>query len=390
MGRPPSLERWGTLPSCKRWIKKTASKRGKIKRDRLRKQERNGEGDMLSKGKKGEEIEAREREGKELRHVEGMMESQGKRKENEELHDRVGREGKFFPELFSIELHHGREISYDMYVGGKVTYIDNCDKDLMSLPVISDIVEAVGYIERFMNYYFKIPNMNLSNGLKQIQSDFDVQSMFNFVPKDKVIEMYIEELTTEKAKEKNCEGPKKSQGKSVADVGENDTKGDVGEGDVGEGNTEVFFDVLISLEGNVEEENEEATEEDDSDFEESEYGSDADNPVFSKFDERDYEQRSVRQSEQSREREEEQREEEFDTANMEQNVIDDLDYNSDALESVHSSDDERGKEHERFPEFNKKTYPTLTLGACFQGSCPIQASCHHVLASEWIWRNPFS
>lgn len=49
---------------------------------------------MLSKGKRGEEIEAREREGKELRHVEGMMESQGKRKENEELHDRVGREGK--------------------------------------------------------------------------------------------------------------------------------------------------------------------------------------------------------------------------------------------------------------------------------------------------------
>ncbi|XP_068329820.1 uncharacterized protein [Pyrus communis] len=258
----------------------------------------------------------------------------------------------------------------------------------MSLLVIYDMVEAVGYIETFMNYYFKIPNMNLSNGLKQIQSDFDVQSMFNFVLKDKVIEMYIEELTIEKAvtqeqqflksievtgpskvvieeisssdenvgeinaeegngqKEKNCEGPDKSKAKYVAEVGENDTKGDVGEGDVGEGDTEVFFDVLISLEGNVEEENEEATEEDDSDFEESEYGSDADNPVFSKFDERDYEQRSVRQSEQSREREEEQREEEFDTANMEQNVIDDLDYNSDAFESVHSSDDERGKKHE--------------------------------------------
>ncbi|KAB2636205.1 hypothetical protein D8674_026739 [Pyrus ussuriensis x Pyrus communis] len=80
----------------------------------------------------------------------------------------------FFPELFSIELHHGGEISYDMYVGEKVTYIDNCDKDLMSLPVIDDMAEAVGYIERFMNYYFKIPNMDLSNGLKQIQSDSDV------------------------------------------------------------------------------------------------------------------------------------------------------------------------------------------------------------------------
>ncbi|TQD85599.1 hypothetical protein C1H46_028869 [Malus baccata] len=48
-----------------------------------------------------------------------------------------------------------------------------------------------------MNYYYKIPNMDLSNGLKPIQSDSDVQSMCNFVPKDKLIEMYIEELTTE-------------------------------------------------------------------------------------------------------------------------------------------------------------------------------------------------
>ncbi|RXH71916.1 hypothetical protein DVH24_025417 [Malus domestica] len=91
-------------------------------------------------------------------------------------------------ELFSIELHHGGEISYDIYVEGKVTYVDYCDKDLMSLPVIDDMVEALGYSERFMNYYYKIPNMDLSNGLKPIQNDFNVQSMCNFVPKDKVYE----------------------------------------------------------------------------------------------------------------------------------------------------------------------------------------------------------
>ncbi|KAB2596192.1 hypothetical protein D8674_031642 [Pyrus ussuriensis x Pyrus communis] len=79
-----------------------------------------------------------------------------------------------YPELLSIELHNGGEISYDLYVGGKVTYIDNCDKDLMSLQVIDDMVEALGYSEQFMNYYYKIPNMDLSNGLKSIQSDFDV------------------------------------------------------------------------------------------------------------------------------------------------------------------------------------------------------------------------
>ncbi|KAB2615197.1 hypothetical protein D8674_021785 [Pyrus ussuriensis x Pyrus communis] len=78
-------------------------------------------------------------------------------------------------ELFSIELHHGGEISCDLYAKGKVTYIDNYDKDLMSLQMIDDMVKAVGHSERFMNYYYKIPNMDLCNGLKLIQSDSDVQ-----------------------------------------------------------------------------------------------------------------------------------------------------------------------------------------------------------------------
>ncbi|KAM1646214.1 hypothetical protein ACFXTN_007272 [Malus domestica] len=229
----------------------------------------------------------------------------------------------------------------------------------MSLPVIDDMVEAVGYIEWFMNYYFKIPNMDLSNGLKHIQKQQFLKFMEVTVPSKVVIEeissseedvgpttlkpirykglLAIEgpkvddcctsqvvqtcvsevgEINAEEEngqKEKNYEGPDKSKGKFMAEVGEEDTEGDVGEGDT-----------------------------------ESEYGSDTDNLVFSKFDERDSEQRSARQSEQrsarqseqSREREEEQSEEEFDTVNVEQNMVDDPDYNSDALESVHSSDDE--------------------------------------------------
>ena len=50
-------------------------------------------------------------------------------------------------------------------------------------------------------------------------------------------------------------------------------------------------------------------------------------------------------------------------------MVDDPNYNSDALESVHSSDDEGGKKHERFPEFIEKTdmkNPTLTLRLVFR------------------------
>ncbi|RXI00380.1 hypothetical protein DVH24_037928 [Malus domestica] len=63
---------------------------------------------------------------------------------------------------------------------GKVAYIDYCDNDLMSLLVIDDMVEALGYSEMFMNYYDKIPNMDISNGLKLIQSDADVKKMLNY------------------------------------------------------------------------------------------------------------------------------------------------------------------------------------------------------------------
>ena len=72
-----------------------------------------------------------------------------------------------------------------------MTYIDNCDKDLMSLPVIDDMLEALGYSDRFMNYYYKIPNIKICNGLKPIQSDANVQTMCHFIPKDRAM-MYIE------------------------------------------------------------------------------------------------------------------------------------------------------------------------------------------------------
>ena len=87
----------------------------------------------------------------------------------------------------------------------------------------------------------------------------------------------------------------------MAEVGKRDTE-------VGEGDVEVFFDVPISFEGNIEEENEEANEENDNEFEESEYESDADNPMLSKFDgimeknERESKHRKEMNSEQTNER----------------------------------------------------------------------------------------
>ncbi|KAM1146344.1 hypothetical protein TB2_037672 [Malus domestica] len=73
----------------------------------------------------------------------------------------------------------------------------------MSLLVIDDMVEALGYSEMFMNYYYKIPNMDICDGLKLIQSDADVQKMCNFIPKARVLDIYIEELSVEEASPRN-------------------------------------------------------------------------------------------------------------------------------------------------------------------------------------------
>ncbi|RXH75778.1 hypothetical protein DVH24_039477 [Malus domestica] len=62
----------------------------------------------------------------------------------------------------------------EFYFGGKISYIDGCDKDLMSLLVVDDTVEALGYKEMFMSYYYVIPNMEIFNGLRKIEGDADV------------------------------------------------------------------------------------------------------------------------------------------------------------------------------------------------------------------------
>lgn len=48
-----------------------------------------------------------------------------------------------------------------------------------------------------MSYYYVIPNMEIFNNLRKIESDADVQTMCTFVPNVGVIEMYIEELSLE-------------------------------------------------------------------------------------------------------------------------------------------------------------------------------------------------
>ncbi|KAB2605714.1 hypothetical protein D8674_005431 [Pyrus ussuriensis x Pyrus communis] len=91
---------------------------------------------------------------------------------------------------------------------------------------------------------------------------------------------------------------------------------EVGEKCDGE-NGDTFFDEPVDFEGDHEESDEENAEE-DSDFMESYYGSDEDNPKFAKDKQEDVEQ----------------------AGDEKVNLVHEPDYNSDDLESVHFEDEE--------------------------------------------------
>ncbi|RXI02320.1 hypothetical protein DVH24_026850 [Malus domestica] len=99
--------------------------------------------------------------------------------------------------LFTIKMFHGGQLSEDFYVGGKMDFFDYCDKDFMSLLEVGNMVEELGYGNIFISYQYRIPGMEIQNGLKPLMTDSDVINMCKFVPNHTVIDVYIEKITPE-------------------------------------------------------------------------------------------------------------------------------------------------------------------------------------------------
>ncbi|RXH86773.1 hypothetical protein DVH24_022046 [Malus domestica] len=98
-------------------------------------------------------------------------------------------------ELFTIKMYHSGQLSEDFYVGGKVDFFDYCDKDFMSLLEVDDMVEELGYENVFMSYQYRIPGMEIRNGMKPLMTHSDVINMCKFVPNHTLIDVYIEKIT---------------------------------------------------------------------------------------------------------------------------------------------------------------------------------------------------
>jgi len=98
--------------------------------------------------------------------------------------------------LFTIQLNFGGEFKdkpFKHYQGGSTDYIDYIDPDRIYVGDIHEDATKFGCVS-IGKCWFKVPNMDLKNGLMPLQRDADVLAMTSYVPNFRVIEVYIENV----------------------------------------------------------------------------------------------------------------------------------------------------------------------------------------------------
>ncbi|KAL6185901.1 hypothetical protein ACLB2K_042023 [Fragaria x ananassa] len=80
-------------------------------------------------------------------------------------------------DYFTVKMYHGGLIKGNTYVGEKISYYDNVDKDMISLIEVDSMVTRVdpAYAGRMMDYWYYIGN-NL-DALTKLSSDMDTMTM---------------------------------------------------------------------------------------------------------------------------------------------------------------------------------------------------------------------
>ena len=79
------------------------------------------------------------------------------------------------------------------YVDGTVSYVDDVDTDLFSVHELDDMVRELGYKgEQTLYYHFCIPEFPLDYGLLPLGNDQDVLKLVSYVPKHRLVKVYIE------------------------------------------------------------------------------------------------------------------------------------------------------------------------------------------------------
>nr|GEZ40642.1 hypothetical protein [Tanacetum cinerariifolium]GEZ69605.1 hypothetical protein [Tanacetum cinerariifolium] len=96
-----------------------------------------------------------------------------------------------FPIVFSLEIHHGGELSKAQdrfYDGEKVHWFDQIDSDGFLVVEVSHMLACLGYVNPKMEYCFKMAN---KNALLPLSNDNDVLRFTKYVDRFKLMQLYV-------------------------------------------------------------------------------------------------------------------------------------------------------------------------------------------------------
>ncbi|XP_024184621.1 uncharacterized protein LOC112189508 isoform X2 [Rosa chinensis] len=91
-------------------------------------------------------------------------------------------------------MYHGGIIRENKYVGGKISYYDNVDKDKMSLIEVDSMVRGVdpAYAGKRIDYWYSIGSED--DALTKLSTDFDAIQMCCCVPQIRLVVIYLDNL----------------------------------------------------------------------------------------------------------------------------------------------------------------------------------------------------
>nr|KAJ0220763.1 hypothetical protein LSAT_V11C200050740 [Lactuca sativa] len=108
----------------------------------------------------------------------------------------LGKTYEGYENYFTLKIHYSGVFTKApgrKYVDGVVAYVDYVDTDLFSVHELDDMVRELGYkTEQTLYYHFCIPEYPLDYGLMPLGNDQDVLKMVSYVPKHRLIRVYIE------------------------------------------------------------------------------------------------------------------------------------------------------------------------------------------------------
>ncbi|GKE81894.1 hypothetical protein Tco_1551894 [Tanacetum coccineum] len=96
-----------------------------------------------------------------------------------------------FPTVFSLEIHHGGELSKApdrFYDGGKVHWFDQIDSDGFSVVEVTHMLAGLGYVNPKMEYWYKMPD---KDALLPLSNDSDVLRFTKYVDRFKLMQLYV-------------------------------------------------------------------------------------------------------------------------------------------------------------------------------------------------------